>query len=227
MDYIEELVQRYPQLECCKKSIEVTCAVLSRALETGGKLLIAGNGGSAADAEHMSGELLKGFTKTRPVDAAFAQRLHEVCKDLAAEHAATDGSSFDPAADADYLSSRLQQALPVLSLTNHSSVITACLNDSDGNLIFAQQIMGLGEKGDVFFGISTSGNSKNVVYALEAAKARGLTTITLTGRDGGAAAKIADIAIIVPEQETWKIQELHLPVYHAICQEMEDYFYTV
>ena len=87
--------------------------------------------------------------------------------------------------------------------------------------------MGLGEKGDVFFGISTSGNSKNVVYALEAAKARGLTTITLTGRDGGAAAKIADIAIIVPEQETWKIQELHLPVYHAICQEMEDYFYTV
>lgn len=166
---------------------------------------MAGNGGSAADADHICGELLKGFCSKRPMpDELFA-----------------GVAEWDPEA-AEYLRGKLQGSLPAIALTNHSALITASLNDQGHEVLFAQQLNGLGREGDVFMGISTSGNSKNVAYAMALAKAKKLKTIALTGRDGGRISKIADCSIIVPETETFKIQELHLPVYHALCLVVEE-----
>ncbi|MEE3411584.1 MAG: SIS domain-containing protein, partial [Treponema sp.] len=124
-----------------------------------------------------------------------------------------------------YLSDKLQGSLPAIALTNNSALMTASLNDVDGNVLFAQQVMGFGKKGDVFLGISTSGNSKDVIYALAVAKALGVKTVALTGKTGGKCKAVADISIVVPENETFKIQELHLPVYHALCLTIEEYFW--
>ena len=184
MDFISQCIKRYPNLVICEKTIAQACDLIISSYKAGGKLLIAGNGGSAADSDHISGELLKSFIKKRRPEQAFLDRLID------------------------------------------SALMTASLNDVDGNVMFAQQVNGLGQPNDIFLGISTSGNSKNIIYAVVTAKAKGLKTIALTGRDGGKLRSIADVSIIVPETETYKIQELHLPVYHALCLQIEDYFFA-
>lgn len=208
--YIDELISRYSILELCKQEINKAAEMLIYCYENNGKLLVAGNGGSAADSDHITGELLKSFVKKRKVDLNFLTELSLIDEDTGK-----------------FLSDKLQGSLPAIALTNNSALMTASLNDVDGNIMFAQQIMGLGKKGDLFLGISTSGNSKDIVYAMVVAKAKGLKTIALTGRDGGKLKDLADTSIIVPEQETFKIQELHLPIYHALCLEVEEYFWKV
>ena len=208
MTLIDELAERYPSLSVCRADIECAAKTLVAAYENGGKLLVAGNGGSAADADHITGELLKSFVKKREIAQEFFNALSEIDTETS-----------------EYLSGKLQGALPAVALSNNSALMTASLNDVDGNVMFAQQVMGLGNAGDVFLGISTSGNSKNIVYAMTVAKAKGLKTVALTGRDGGRLKSIADISIIVPEYETFRIQELHLPVYHALCLSVEAHFW--
>lgn len=208
MKYLEELVIRYPVLASVKAEIKEAYEILENCYENGGKLLIAGNGGSCADAEHIVGELMKGFVKRRSVSQEFAQKLLEA----------------DPVRGKE-LADKLQGGLPAMALTGHPGLSTAFLNDVDGNLIYAQQTYGYGKKGDVLLGISTSGNSQNIMYAMAAARAIGMKTIGLTGRDGGQLKETADTAIVVPEKETFKIQELHLPVYHALCLMLEERFF--
>lgn len=208
MKHIEELIERYPNLSVCEDSIRKAAEILIDSYKKGGKLLVAGNGGSAADSDHITGELLKSFVKKRVPEKTLLDSISKI----------DEGTGS-------YLADKLQGSLPAIALTNNSALMTASLNDVDGNVMFAQQVMGLGNCGDVFFGISTSGNSKDIVYAAVVAKAKGLKTIALTGRDGGKIKDIADISIIVPEKETFKIQELHLPVYHALCLEIEEYFW--
>jgi D-sedoheptulose 7-phosphate isomerase len=208
MDYIHELITRYPSLENTAASIKAAFELLKETYEAGGKLLAAGNGGSAADSEHIVGELMKNFVRKRAVPPDFPRALESV----SAEHA-------------DYLIRHLQPGLPAVSLTGHPGLASACVNDIDGNIVYAQQLYGLGKRGDVFLGISTSGNAKNVFYALLTAKALGLKTIGLTGGTGGLLARYADVAIVVPERETYKIQELHLPIYHALCLSLEEHFF--
>lgn len=208
MDYLQELITRYPVLSAVKDSIYNAFMILKESYENGGKLLIAGNGGSAADSEHIVGELMKNFVRKR----ALPQNFIDALKDSSGEAAS-------------YLSGHLQPGLPAISLTGHPGLSSACINDIDGHIVFAQQVYCLGKRGDVFLGISTSGNAENVFYALAAAKAAGLKTIALTGGSGGVLARTADEAIIVPEKETYKIQELHLPVYHSLCLMLEEYFF--
>lgn len=208
MDFIKELVERYPALSVCKTDIESAAKTIIDSYEAGGKLLVAGNGGSAADSDHITGELLKSFIKKRKPEKEFLESLSEIDQETGK-----------------YLEDKLQGSLPAIALSNNSALMTASLNDVDGNVMFAQQVMGLGKKGDVFLGITTSGNSKDIIYALVVAKAKGLKTIALTGKDGGKAKTVADISIIVPQEETFKIQELHLPVYHALCLTVEEHFW--
>lgn len=208
MDYIKELIERYPALATCEKDIRAAADAIINSYKAGGKLIVAGNGGSAADSDHITGELLKSFVKKRKPEQKFLDAL----------------SAIDPDTGS-YLSDKLQGSLPAIALTNNSALMTASLNDVDGNVLFAQQVMGFGKKGDVFLGISTSGNSKDVIYALAVAKALGVKTVALTGKTGGKCKAVADISIVVPENETFKIQELHLPVYHALCLTIEEYFW--
>lgn len=208
MKYLEELIERYPVLSSVKEEIKKSYELLEACYENGGKLLIAGNGGSCADAEHIVGELMKGFVKRRSVSDEFKEALNEIDPEL--------GSA---------LAQKLQGGLAAIALTGHPGLSTAFLNDVDGEMIFAQQTYGYGKKGDVLLGISTSGNSKNVMYAMTAAKALGMKTIGLTGKDGGQLKHAADVTIVVPETETFKIQELHLPVYHALCLMLEERFF--
>lgn len=207
---LELLIQRYPQLAPIQQEIHQAYGILEQCYEKGGKLLIAGNGGSCADSEHIVGELMKGFCRKRPVPEAFEKRL----------------AMADPVLGPE-LAAKLQGALPAIALTGHPALSTAYLNDVDGLLTFAQQVYGYGTEGDVLLGISTSGNSKNILYAMTAARAKGMKTIGLTGKDGGALGRIADAAIIVPEQETYRIQELHLPIYHTLCLMLEEHFFPV
>ena len=208
MDYIKELIERYPALAICEKDIRAAASAIIDSYKAGGKLIVAGNGGSAADSDHITGELLKSFVKKRKPEQKFLDALSAIDSDT--------GS---------YLSDKLQGSLPAIALTNNSALMTASLNDVDGNVLFAQQVMGFGKKGDVFLGISTSGNSKDVIYALAVAKALGVKTVALTGKTGGKCKELADISIVVPENETFKIQESHLPVYHALCLTIEEYFW--
>ena len=205
---LDELIKRYPILERVREDIEAVYGILERCYENGGKLLIAGNGGSAADAEHIVGELMKGFVKRRPVTAEMKEALKKA----------------DPVRGKE-LSEKLQGGLPAIALVDHAALSTAFANDVDGMLSYAQQVNGYGMPGDVFLGISTSGNAENVMYAAVTAKAKGMKVVGLTGKDGGKLAGIADAAVIVPEMETYKIQELHLPVYHALCLMLEHRFY--
>ncbi len=204
-NYIDELMQRYPVLEPGRESINDAFAILTACFRQHGKLLIAGNGGSAADADHIVGELMKGFVLSRGLDEALKIKLEGIDYHMGRE-----------------LSNKLQRALPAIALNSHSSLNTAFLNDVDGKLCFAQQILGYGEENDVFFGISTSGNSENILYAAIVAKARGLKVIALTGKGGGRLGHMADVAIAVEEQETYKVQELHLPIYHCLCLMVEE-----
>lgn len=208
MNHVEELVKRYPVLESSKKDIIKTYEVIAESYENGGKLLIAGNGGSASDSEHIVGELMKGFVLPRKLDKEYAARLIEADEKMGVE-----------------LADKLQGALPAIALVDHVALSTAYLNDVDPLLSFAQQVNGYGVSGDAFLGITTSGNSKNVLYANAVAKAKGLKTIALTGKDGGRIKDIADVAIVVAENETYKIQELHLPVYHCLCLMLEERFF--
>jgi D-sedoheptulose 7-phosphate isomerase len=208
MDYLQQLMERYPRLSQLRSDIQAAFEIISRSFADGGKLLIAGNGGSASDSEHIVGELMKSFIKKRNLPDSFVSDLKKVDLEIS-----------------DYLISRLQPGLPAISLSGHNSLNTACINDIDGNITFAQQVYGYGIKDDVFLGISTSGNSKNVLYAAAAAKAKKLKVIALSGGNGGKLKNLADVSIIVPETETYKIQELHLPVYHCLCLMLEEHFF--
>ena len=208
MRYLDELIERFPVLEPVRGSVEEAYEILRQCFALGHKLLAAGNGGSAADSEHIVGELMKGFVKRRQMPEDMAQRLIDM----------------DPEAGGK-LAQSLQGALPAMALSGHPALSTAFLNDVDGELAYAQQVWGYGQEGDVFLGISTSGNAANIYYALVAAKAKGMKVIGLTGRDGGRLAEHADAAVIVPEEETFKIQELHLPIYHGLCLMLEEYFF--
>lgn len=205
---IEGLINRYPALESCKKDIFNAYVILSEAYAKGRKLLVCGNGGSASDSEHIVGELMKEFKLKRKVYAGQAVALKEIDPELG-----------------QVLADNLQGALPAISLTGHSSLQTAFMNDAIPELVFAQQVNGFGKPGDVFLGISTSGNSKNVLYAAVNAKAKGLKVIGLTGAKENKLMKYSDVCIRVPETETYKIQELHLPVYHCLCLMLEEKFF--
>ena len=209
MKYIDQLIERYSVLNVCKKDIEVAAEAMIESFNNGGKLLVAGNGGSCADSDHITGELLKSFCKKRIPSADFINQIKAIDADTGT-----------------YLAGKLQGSLPAIALTNNTALMTASLNDVDGNVMFAQQVNGYGTKGDIFLGISTSGNSKDIIYSTVIAKARGLKTIALTGKTGGRLKTLAEICIVVPQNETFMIQELHLPVYHALCLEIEEAFWT-
>lgn len=206
---LDTLIERYPALLPVRGAIETAYGILKECYDGGGKLLIAGNGGSCADAQHIVGELMKGFCKRRPVSAAFREALQKADPENGTE-----------------IAGKLQQGLMAIALTDHQALNTAFANDVDANFVFAQQVYGFGRKGDVLLGISTSGNSKNLMYAVPTAKALGMKVIGLTGKDGGKLAKAADCAIIVPSKETYMIQELHLPIYHALCLMLEDTYFA-
>jgi D-sedoheptulose 7-phosphate isomerase len=202
------LLERYPALQACEKELRAAFDLLVAAYQSGNKLLICGNGGSAADSEHMVAELMKGFLKRRPISAGHAAQLEEAGGAAGKE-----------------IASRLQGTLAAVSLPSQVSLITAIANDLDYDMIFAQQVYGLGRPGDVLLGISTSGRSKNVANAVLVAKAFGLKSIALTGRAGGELAPLADVAIKVPSDNVAEIQELHLPVYHWLSTELEETFF--
>ncbi|MBS6517288.1 MAG: SIS domain-containing protein [Clostridium sp.] len=206
--YLDELTERYPGLSAIRPELEKAYETLQECYTQGGKLLAAGNGGSCADSEHIVGELMKGFVKRRELPEEIKKALR----------------AADPKLG-EALSGCLQQALPAIALTGHPGLSTAFANDVDADMAYAQQVMGYGNEGDVFLGITTSGNSINVLYAAAAARAKGMKVIGLTGRDGGKIREMSDVCLIVPEQETFKIQELHLPVYHALCLMLEDHFF--
>ena len=208
LKHIDRLIDRYPKLIVCREDIVMAYEILEGAYSSGRKLLVSGNGGSASDSEHIVGELMKEFKLKRKVYSAHAAVLKEIDPEL--------GQT---------LAEHLQGALPAISLTGHSSLQTAYMNDAVPELVFAQQVNGYGKPGDVFLGISTSGNSQNVLYAAVNAKAKGLKVVGLTGAKENKLMKYADVCIRVPETETYKIQELHLPVYHCLCLMLEDYFF--
>ncbi len=205
---IEELVRRHALLAIVKEPVEQAAAVLIQCYTHGGKVLICGNGGSSADADHITGELMKGFENLRPIDNSFKNQLKSVSSERG-----------------EYLASKLQQALPAISLTAHQALITAVANDTDADLIFAQQVMGYGSKGDVLIAISTSGNARNVMDAIITARARGLIVIGITGESGGKMKPFCDVLVNVPESRTAYVQELMLPVFHALCLMVERHFF--
>ena len=207
--FIMNLIHRYPVLAVNEDSIQKAYEIIKGSYQSGGKLLSAGNGGSASDADHIVGELMKGFLLPRKVDDDFANKLKAVDEAKGAE-----------------LAMKLQGALPTIALSNHNSLNTAFINDVDGSMCFAQQVNGYGNPGDVFLAISTSGNSKNILYAAVTAKAKGMKVIGLTGKCGGKLSGLADSVIAVDETETYKIQELHLPIYHCLCFMLENYFFN-
>ena len=208
--HVDKLIERYPVLAVCKEDIIRTYKLLEECYVSGHKLLIAGNGGSCADSEHIVGELMKGFKLARKCSDEFAAQLKKIDSVRGAE-----------------LAERLQNGLPAIALDGHQGLNTAYINDvqNGGLLTFAQQVNTYGQAGDIFWGISTSGNSKNVMFATVVAKAKGLKVIGLTGASGGELAKVADVAIKVPETETYMVQELHLPVYHCLCLMLEERFF--
>ena len=193
-----DLFERYPQLNICTKDIKKALALMIDTYKNGGKILVCGNGGSASDADHIVGELMKGFLKDRKVtDERISQELRE----------------------------KLQGALPAISLCAHTSLMTATMNDNDADMIFAQQVYGYANENDLLIALSTSGNSKNVVNAVKVAKALSVKTIALTGETGGMLKEMADVAICAPSTETYKIQEYHLPIYHYLCAKIEKEFF--
>lgn len=204
MKALKELLIRYPTLEICKKEIQQAYFVLKTCFFSGGKLLVCGNGGSAADSEHIVGELMKGYLSRRPLPNLQKEQLLELFPE-----------------EGDYLAENLQGALPAISLVSHSALITAFSNDVAPDMIFAQQVLGYGKEGDVLLALSTSGNSRNVLYAVQVARSLGVATLGMTGAAGGKLLQLAEVVIRVPETETPKVQELHLPIYHALCEMLE------
>ena len=206
---LNELLNRYPTLKECKTSILAAEKAIIECYERGGKLLLCGNGGSCADCDHITGELMKGFLKKRPLSA---EKIAEMKK-------------LSPILDEETLK-KLQSGLPAISLISMNALVSAFCNDVDPELIYAQSVLGLGKSGDILIGISTSGNAKNVSAAAKVAKGLGMTVIGLTGQGGGALGEIADITIRVPECETFKVQELHLPDYQNLCASVEAHFFN-
>lgn len=201
---LNELLKRYPCLGSAREDILKAEDALINGFKNGNKLLLCGNGGSCADCEHIVGELMKGFLSKRPLTESQKAEMKTNCPEMDENHLLL-----------------LQRAVPAISLPSFTALNTAFCNDVEPELIFAQSLMGLGAKGDMLMAISTSGNSKNVVAAALTAKALGLKTIGLTGKSGGKLKSICDICICVPEAETFKVQELHLPVYHYLCARAE------
>lgn len=206
--HIDLLVSRYPSLQSIRDVIIDAYLIMEECYLQGGKLLIAGNGGSAADSEHIAGELMKRFKTPRPVSLEFANRLKQIDPERGTE-----------------LAKNLECGLMAIPLVAHEALTTAYINDVDGLGVFAQQLFGYGRAGDVFLGISTSGNSKNIMNATVVARALGIKVIGLTGENGGELAEVADVAVKAPETETYMIQELHLPIYHCWCLMLEDKFF--
>jgi D-sedoheptulose 7-phosphate isomerase len=199
---LDTLLENYPVLDVCRDQILSAFDVMRDSYASGGKLLLCGNGGSASDADHIAGELLKGFQSRRPLPSPFREALGE---DLA---------------------DKLQGALPAIPLGNFTALNSAYLNDVDGEYTYAQLVYGLGKPGDVLLGLSTSGNAKNVGNALRTARALGLRTVGLSGESGGAMRELCDVCICVPSSETYRIQEYHLPIYHCLCLLLEQAFFS-
>lgn len=204
---LDMLIWRYPALGTVRSEIENTFSALYNCYRGGGKLLICGNGGSAADSEHIVGELMKSFKMKRPIDGDVAVNLRKM---------GTDGIA---------LAEKLEGALPAIALCGHTALSTAFANDVDGFMVFAQQVYGYGCAGDALICLTTSGNSQNCVYAAEVARAKGMKVIAITGERGGKMREFADICIALPETETYLAQELTLPVYHWLCAELETAFW--
>lgn len=207
--HLEALINRYPILSICKNDIFNAFKILKECYSKKGKLLICGNGGSAADSEHIVGELMKGFKKKRPLPNMIAEKLKAI-----------------DAEKGEVLTHNLQGALPAIALDNFPALNTAYINDCAPLLCFAQQVYGFGQSDDVLWCISTSGNSQNIIYAAITAKSKGMKIIGLTGKTESSLSKISDCCIRVPETETYLIQELHLPVYHCLCLMLEDEFFN-
>ena len=201
--FVNAFFERHPDLVPLQDQILDACHTLITAFQNGNKLLLCGNGGSCADCDHIAGELLKGFLLRRPVSEEFQEKLAQY-GDFGIE-----------------IGGKLQHGLPAISLCTHSAPISAFANDVDGDLVFAQQVFAYGNPGDILVGISTSGNSKNVTAAMMVANAKGLHSMALAGRDGGKIGKLSEIAVISPQQETYRIQEDHLAIYHLLCAMVE------
>ena len=203
------LEERYPVLRPLDKELREAFSMMKHCFEKGGKLLLCGNGGSSADSDHIVGELMKAFCKKRKIKPELLSQLKDLYGDM----------------EASYFENHLEVGLPAISFSSQTALHTAFSNDQDETLFYAQCLLGYGKKEDLLFGISTSGNAKNVGYALKLAKAMGIPSILLTGKDGGSGKEYADLAIIAPSMETYQIQELHLPIYHCLCLMVEQYFF--
>lgn len=204
--YLDELFHRYPALEGLRPSITNAHHLLTEVFENGGKLLLIGNGGSASDADHFAGELLKGFRSKRTLPESFLKRL--------------EAEGMD-----EQIAGKLQGSLPAIALPCQTAAMSAITNDQHPNLVFAQQVLGLGQKGDAILGITTSGKSKNILAAFSMARARSIHTIALTGHLAETIESLSDVRIGVPAQETTAVQEYHLPIYHALCAMVEAHFF--
>lgn len=208
LDNLDELIIRYPKLVDIKSNILDAFNLMRNSVDKGGKIIVGGNGGSAADSDHIVGELVKGFRKIRALDSEQTNKLLEIDSDIGSE-----------------LASNLQQGIPAISLSDHTALSTAFLNDVNGALSFAQQMNVYGNENDVFLAITTSGNSKNIIYAAVVAKSKQIPVICLTGNNEGKMSQFSDVTISAPEDETFKIQEYHLPIYHCLCLMLEDFYY--
>ena len=206
--HINTLVSRYPELADIQDALKESFFLLTSCYANHGKLLIAGNGGSAADSEHIVGELMKSFILKRPIEPQLSSAMCAVDLEM--------GKA---------LSQNLQGALPAIALDGHLSLTTAYMNDCEPLMCFAQQVNGYGQPGDILLCISTSGNSKNILYAAVVARAKGMKIVGLTGRNDSKLSALADVCIQVPQKETYKIQELHLPIYHCLCLMLEEQFF--
>ena len=209
MTRIEQLISTYPDLDSCAPSIEGAFQLLRTCYRSGGKLLTCGNGGSAADAEHIVGELMKGYLLKRPVPEEMRTKLIATSPE-----------------DSDYLANHLQGGLPAISLVSQTSLLSAIANDTAADMVYAQQVYAYGREGDTLIGISTSGNSMNVIRAMQVARTLGLHTIGLTGRTGGKLRPLCDVCIRVPANDTTLIQERHLPIFHVLCAMLEEEFFA-
>ena len=203
----DALFERYPALSVCAEDIMTAYNICEGTYKNGGKLLICGNGGSASDSEHIVGELMKQFKKTRKIDENIYEALGEFGE------------------EGEIMRARLEGNLPAIALTSHLALTTAFANDKEPSLTFAQQLLGLGNKGDTLISLSTSGNSKNCVYATVLAKAKGLNTVSFTGEGASRLSELSDVTVRVPARETYLIQEYHLPIYHALCAMLEEEFF--
>jgi D-sedoheptulose 7-phosphate isomerase len=207
-ELLQDLLNRHPELSLAARDVASGYEIIRSSYEKGGKLLVCGNGGSAADADHIVGELMKQFSRERSIPDSVQSYLVKEFGERG-----------------EYLAKNLEGALPAISLNGHSALSSAFANDVDAELIYAQQVVGYGNKNDVLLGISTSGNARNVVAAMLVARSKGMKVIGLVGRDGGEFNKYCDVLINVGGNSTPQIQELHLPVYHTLCEMLEYHFF--